>query len=276
MKTPNAHHRLRFVRFSLRGLIVAVLVIGGWMGWLVRSARVQRQAVAAIEQAGGHVYYDWERNDGRPIPNGKPLWPKWLVHSLGVDYFGNIDTIFLCDSGAGRNRDALESALAHVSHLRRLKFLCLDRSYVSEEGMKHLEGLTSLQKLSLNSADVGDAELAHVKALSGLRSLYIQGTRISDTGLRHLAGLTYLRRLSIGGTGVSDAGLVHIGKLTNLQFLSLVDVKITDVGLEHLKGLSGLNMLSLDQTRVTDAGTRRLQRVLPKAEIIGPGESPPR
>jgi TRAP-type C4-dicarboxylate transport system permease small subunit len=38
----------RWLRFSVRGLIIVVLLIGGWLGWLVRSAHVQRDAVVAI------------------------------------------------------------------------------------------------------------------------------------------------------------------------------------------------------------------------------------
>ncbi len=56
------------LRFSVRGLIVVVLVIGGWMGWMVRCARIQREAVAAIKKAGGGVCYDWEsRNSFQPF-----------------------------------------------------------------------------------------------------------------------------------------------------------------------------------------------------------------
>jgi len=47
----------RFLRFSVRWMIVIVLVIGGWLGWLVRNARIQRDAVAAITKAGGDVIY---------------------------------------------------------------------------------------------------------------------------------------------------------------------------------------------------------------------------
>jgi hypothetical protein len=55
----------RFLRFSVRGLIVVVLVIGIWMGWLVRSATIQREAVAAIQKnAGGFVIYNWQWNNG--------------------------------------------------------------------------------------------------------------------------------------------------------------------------------------------------------------------
>jgi hypothetical protein len=53
-QSDHATHRWRkFLRFSVRGLIVLVLVIGAALGWFVRGARTQRDAVAAIERAGG-------------------------------------------------------------------------------------------------------------------------------------------------------------------------------------------------------------------------------
>jgi hypothetical protein len=41
----------RFLRLRVRGLIVVMLVMGAGLGWLVRTARVQRDAVAAIENS---------------------------------------------------------------------------------------------------------------------------------------------------------------------------------------------------------------------------------
>ena len=57
----------RFLRFSVRGMIVVVLLIGVWMGWLVRNTRIQREAIAAIRKAGGRVLYDWQWKNGRAI-----------------------------------------------------------------------------------------------------------------------------------------------------------------------------------------------------------------
>ena len=45
---PVSHPWRRFLRFSVRGLIVVVLVIGAGLGWIVRQAHIQRDAVAAI------------------------------------------------------------------------------------------------------------------------------------------------------------------------------------------------------------------------------------
>jgi hypothetical protein len=83
----------RFLRFSLRGLIVLVLVIGLWFGLIVRPAHVQRDAVVAITKAHGSVKYDWEWSNGNAIPGGKPWAPEWLVDLIGVDYFGHVTQV---------------------------------------------------------------------------------------------------------------------------------------------------------------------------------------
>jgi hypothetical protein len=82
---PASRPWRRFLRFSVRGMIVLVLVIAGWLGWLVRSARIQREAVAAIERFGGRVSYDWEWNNETSIPGRKPWAPIWLMDLIGVD-----------------------------------------------------------------------------------------------------------------------------------------------------------------------------------------------
>src|SRR4051812_16392992 len=82
----------RRLRVSLRGLMVFVLIVGTGLGWMIHRARVQKEAVAAIERAGGDVVYDWDWANGRrkPRPQATPPWPKWLLVHLGPDYLGNV------------------------------------------------------------------------------------------------------------------------------------------------------------------------------------------
>ncbi len=77
---PASRRWLRFLRFSVRGLIVLVLVIGGWLGWLVQSVRIQREAVAAIKKAEGEVWYDWQDKAGVSswYRVGDPWVPRWF------------------------------------------------------------------------------------------------------------------------------------------------------------------------------------------------------
>jgi hypothetical protein len=72
----------RFLRFSVRGMIVLVLMIGGGLGWLVRRTHSQRDAVAAIRAASGSVQYEWEWKTGKAIDAGSPPMPKSLIELL--------------------------------------------------------------------------------------------------------------------------------------------------------------------------------------------------
>ncbi len=71
--------------------MIAIGVLGGGLGWIIHRVEVQRDAVAAIERAGGEVMYDWEWKwkKGRPVRTGTTRWPDWLVERIGVDYLSN-------------------------------------------------------------------------------------------------------------------------------------------------------------------------------------------
>ena len=132
----------RFLRFRLRGLSALVLVIGVWLGWIVHTARIQRVAVAVIKQAGGTVYYDWERRNGILTSGGKPWAPAWLVDLVGVDYFGHVN-----DAWLGPSKISNE-VIAQVGRLRRLQVLLLPPSSVSDAELAQLTGLTKLAALT--------------------------------------------------------------------------------------------------------------------------------
>jgi hypothetical protein len=196
----------RFIRFSVRGLTVLVLVIGAGLGWLVRGARIQREAVAAITSAGGTVYYDWERSNQKPIPGARPWAPRWLVDRIGVDYFGHVTTVWFIGSST-----AADTTFAQVGHLTRLEELVLIESSVGNAGLAHLEGLTKLKVLQLGCTKGTDAGLVHLKGLNNLSILNLNCARISDRGLEHLRGRTNLSSLDLSGTQVTDAAIAAPG-----------------------------------------------------------------
>jgi hypothetical protein len=260
----------KFLRFGVRGLIVLVLVIGVWLGWLVRVARIQRGAVAAIQKAGGNVGYDWEWNNGASISGGKPWGPRWLVDLIGVDYFDHVTFVLLTPSGADN------AAIAQVGRLTRLQALFHHQSSwdcifipstLSDTGLSHLTGLTNLSELCVRDTRVTDAGLLNLKGLTNLRILFLDGNRVTDAGLAHLTGLKNLTSLSLGGTQITDAGLEHLKGLTDLSELNLTRTHVTDAGLAHLHALTKLTELDLMSTQVTDAGVNELQRALPSLKI---------
>jgi hypothetical protein len=247
----------RFLRFSVRGLIVVALAVGGWLGcWQVRSARIQREAVAAVRNAGGSVAYNWEPANGKPIAGATPWAPRKFVDLLGIDYFGHVTHVKFFRSVLLAKVDELQRRLdaGYYHPLLRGKsdepIACglsehVDWPHTPNKALVPLlKGLTQLADLDLRSIDLG-------------------GDR-----LELLAEFTDLSRLDLGNTRLSDGGLVHLRSLTKLTRLKLDHNHISDAGLVHLKALRHLSEFYLEDTQVTDAGVRELKQALPNVTIV--------
>lgn len=97
MKSPR-----RYLTFSLRKLFVLLTALAVWLGVVVHRAREQREAVEAIEAAGGVVRYDWQydsfvaRRDGVsfdfPLSNSmrEPSGPLWMRRFIGDEFFQQV------------------------------------------------------------------------------------------------------------------------------------------------------------------------------------------
>jgi internalin A len=275
-----------FLRFSVRALIVLVLVIGAGLGWIVRQAHQQQNAVAAIIQAGGSVKYDWEWSKGKSIPAGEPWAPRWVVDLVGVDHFGHVTRV--SHSRPWTDNDPL---IIHAGRLTYLERLDLDGRALGDWGLVHsipgrrrmgalarvsrasgagliyLKGLSKLSEFSVRCSEVNDAGLAHLNGLTGLTKLDLTNTAISDAGLVHLKRLSKLITLEIGFTSITDAGLLHLKGLTDLSKLDLTYTAISDEGLVHLHELKRLSTLGLFGTAVTESGLKELRRALPTLTI---------
>jgi hypothetical protein len=177
-----ARRQRSFFRFSVRGLLVLILVIGCGLGWIARVVRigqVQRRAVAAITQAGGWVVYDTDWDDRQNASRWKPRWPKWLIDQVGIDYVGNVVFINLHDRGT-------DLVMSHVGRLKNLKQLHRPGRAVTDVGLAHIGRLNDLQLLSLDDTQVTDLGLVHLNELSKLKWLKIGRTRVTDAGVAEL------------------------------------------------------------------------------------------
>ncbi len=286
-------------RLALRlvaGVLVVLLILG-FLGvvWLKSKARPQRDAVAAIKEAGGKISYAWEDPDAADVspvsfrptflgwtwsgaePGAEgPAAPPWLVSLLGVDCFGDVTSVIAL-------RPASDQFLDHVRHLEKLEGLRMQGATASEAGMKslerlvclkrltlarskvvtagfaHLAGLKNLEYLNLERTNVDDhAALAGLKTLTALTELNLGGTTIGDAGMEPLRGLIKLEDLNVSNTGISDAGLAPLADLSGLRRLSLNGTRLSGTGLAHLKDLTKLEELCLEGTRIDDASLAHL------------------
>jgi hypothetical protein len=132
---------------------------------------------------------------------------------------------------------------------------------VTDETLKELAALKSLQELILIKTEVTDAGLKELAGLENLQTLNLYETKIKGAGLRDLAGLRNLKTLNLHGTSVTGPGLAGLAEAKNLCVLDIGETPITDVGLKELAGLSNLQTLQLDgkepdHTPTSRAGNR--------------------
>jgi len=149
---------LRWYQFSLRTLLIAVLVLGVFLGWLgsgLQRARKNRQAEAQIRSvtASRDLGVSYSRAKGEP---------NWLQKLLG-------------DPGAIR--------------IQKVRM-----GWNTENALKHLQGLQDmlhaweldLNPLNSRHVEVTDAGLEHLTEATGLGYVCVAGTQVTDEGVQKL------------------------------------------------------------------------------------------
>jgi hypothetical protein len=229
--TKSTPPNRRWLRFSLRGMLLIVAIFGIWLGVKVNAARRQAAAVAAILKAGGKVTFDYQMvpaKSGKPgqfdfDADAKPPTPPLLRTLFGEDFFRNVVGASL----SGK---------------------------INEDDLDCLASLPRLVSLELNEVRVVPPASRSPRPLA-------------DADLQVLRKLDQLQTLVVGGGMLRDADLAYIGELTRLKTLFIVSDAITNDGLRQLEGATSLRRVILWGTKVTPDGLRQLQTALPNASV---------
>jgi hypothetical protein len=290
--TPTAKppaRRWRFgLRFSLRAFLGGVTLFCVLLAWQLHRARQQKEAVRAIQTAGGWVHYDYQRPDSLTAnfdPLATPWEPSWLLDLLGIDFFHDVvevNMVYNDDSKPRRDNNGPAVNIApQLAHFPRLRWLLISGSYIDDDGMAavgrlkrlesfyqwdgshitdagvvHLQNMPRLTYIHLSTSQVGDRGLATLARLPNLEGLSMQRNKITDAGLVHLAGHSKLKELWIGHlhglSPITDVGVVHLAKIPNLEELDLQHTRVTPAGLKPLAALPNLKNLYLDGSTAND------------------------
>jgi len=190
------------------------------------------------------------------------------------------------DAGLSAEGQMTDAMLEEVSRIETLTGLGLSGCrHVTDDGMRHLARLTSLQHLDLSGTAITDAGLQVLRHLPELRTISLAGTRVTDEGVGALAHCHQLEHVNLAGTAAGDGALRALaGKrrlhrlalnLTDAGFPLLHELPVfkswqggdgfshesppnhlsvrgwfTDRGMRHLKGLDGLYSLDVDDRRL--------------------------
>lgn len=181
------------LQYSLRGLLLFVLLVSVFMSWFgarYRAACQQRDAAAAIAALGGAVVYDYEGWARYPrSADDRPPGPAWARRLLGVDFFANVVAV------------AVSSRFGDLNPGRP------GGNPIDDAWLEQIGRLIALEGLDLEHSKVTDAGVARLGALTRLRELDLFATRITDGAMESLDGLVALQNLNLDLTHTTDVVL---------------------------------------------------------------------
>lgn len=166
------------MRVSMRWALMAIAALGVGLGSVVKNARRQRAAVAAIEAAGGYVYYDFQ--GGNNVFAEHPRGPDWLWRHIDLSYTSDVNTVFLYEKQLG------EETIFRLGQLSNPTSVHLWDTNISDANMQQISKLKKLESINLDNTKVTDEGLAKLKHLKSLRA---RGTAVTTKGAEHLARL---------------------------------------------------------------------------------------
>jgi hypothetical protein len=158
----------RWFQYSLRTLLLLMLMFGTGLGWFaheVRQTRAHREAVELADHArmaAEHARMEAERESA--------------VAERAADA-----------AMMAAQKAAAEMAESKIQTLGgRVTGLDLSSTKVTDAELEHLKGLTHLRTLNLGSTSITDAGLAHLKSLTKLTELDLSSTKVTDVGVAEL------------------------------------------------------------------------------------------
>ncbi len=241
--------KLRWFQFSLKLLLVLMLLVSIGMSWVavrLQRARRQKEAAECLVRLGWQIEYDCQIDEKGNFSDAKPPQRGWLRSFLGDDFF-----------------DHARRARVPVAYHTGLQLSEEVSEYLKDldAALARIQGLSTLEELYL------DTQMDFVLKIHRNARLERDCIRTADVGMERIATLVNLKKLSLQGTPLTDAGVKHLERLPGLKQLDLSATRITDAALEHLMGLISLQQLKLPD-RITDEGVNKLRQALPSCKIL--------
>ena len=165
----------RWLRFSLRTLLVVTTALAISLGLYVQSLRDRKAAVGAMEKLGGAISFRYHG-------------PEWLRKLVGDEkYFWNPNAVRF-ESSNPTTDDELQSAVPYLKSFGDLNYLSFRESRITNEGLKHLLPLADrLLVLDLTHTAVSDEGIIYLKQLPKLMFIRVkEGTAITPAGIAEL------------------------------------------------------------------------------------------
>lgn len=219
----------------------------------------------------------------------------FFLHPETIDNIppASIDTLRLRFSSFDDAEDGLcDRAMKHVGRLTGLRQIILDRSEVSDAGLRNLKsvkdlcsisafstmvkgevfseltGLTRLQEFKLGHNQLSPRAYASFPLFPALTHLNLTRCNPSDEDIKNLARCKKVFFLHIGrNSSVNDRNVKYLAEMKALRSLDLGDTNVTMNGLLALKSLP-LKVVRLPERKYAPADMARIKAAFPRADIL--------
>jgi len=133
--------------------------------------------------------------------------------------------------------------LADLAHIPRLERLCLWGEGLTDQQIRHLQGLTHLKGLTIwGDHRLTGACLEPIGKLTSLEELtFITVWTLTADGVAHLKDLQHLRRVDFGHSGIGDEGIRHLTALPHIE--AIAGIRVTAEGMKMLARFQNLKSL---------------------------------
>ena len=157
----------------------------------------------------------------------------------------------------------------HLKYIPVLKdgaAVLLKRVAVTDAGLEHLAGVSTIEELDLSETAITDAGLKTIAKLPVLKTLNLFGTSVTDVGLAHLKPVKTLRRLFVDQTRTSISGVADL-KAANTKLTVVPDRRETRRRLELLVGVA--KKLLAESEKVLTVVEKEHRELTPQLEKLG-------
>ena len=170
-----------------------------------------------------------------------------------------------------RGLDISDTDLASLPELPRLRAVRLAGTAVTDDGMKTIGKVSSLEDLDLRDCGISDDGLSHLTGLSRLKALRLSGKSgdcsVSDDGMIHVAKLPALKVLGVDFLWISEDGVQAITALKNLQELYMAETTIGNDAVDLFAEFPQLKKLRLARNQIDAEGVAKLPQLKQLEEI---------